>query len=77
MNNDYKMKHSYLTGKDYDVFRCIKILNIRQSASYMEAGIFPVDIAVGRDRNGERCFVFYFDKEESKEVYDKWCKHEL
>ena len=70
-------RFSTVTGKSYDIFKTVKILNILQAASYMDNDVFPVDIRVSRDDNMRRCLVFYFDREESKEVYDKWCKHEL
>lgn len=77
MNENYKLKHSLLTGKNYDILKTVKILNIAQAAAYLENDIFPVDICVSKDNNGKRCLVYYFDKDESKEVYDKWCKYEL
>lgn len=70
-------RFSTVTGKSYDVFKTVKILNILQVASYMDNDVFPVDIRVSQDENKRRCLVFYFDREESKDVYDKWCKHEL
>ncbi len=76
MDNEF-YRFSTVTGKSYDVFKTVKILNIKQSAAYMDNDIFPVDIRVSQDKNGQRCLIFYFDKEESKEVYDKWCNYEL
>ena len=70
-------RFSTVTGKKYDVFKTVKILNILQAASYMDNEVFPVDIRVSQDNDKRRCLVFYFDREESKDVYDKWCKHEL
>ena len=70
-------RFSTVTGKSYDVFNTVKILNILQAASYMGNDVFPVDIRVSRDENKRRCLVFYFDRDASKDVYDKWCKHEL
>lgn len=70
-------RFSTVTGKSYDVFKTVKILNILQVASYMDNDVFPVDIRVSQDENKRRCLVFYFDREESKDVYDKWCRHEL
>ena len=69
---------STVTGRSYDVFKTVKILNIQQACSYMDNDVFPVDIKVSIDnRTGKKCLVFYFDKEGSKDVYDKWCNYEL
>lgn len=71
-------RKSTVTGKSYDVFKTVKILNIQQACSYMDNDVFPVDIKVSEDqRSHKRCLVFYFDRDESKEVYDKWCNYEL
>ncbi len=44
----------------------------------MENDILPVDVKVSTDpKTNKRCVVFYFDKDESREVYDKWCNYEL
>ena len=77
MSESYITK-SHITQKEYDIFKCVKIVNIQQACAYMENNILPVDIKVSTDvKTGKRCVVFYFDKEESKDVYDKWCNYLL
>lgn len=74
--NDEFFRHSTVTGKSYNVFDCIKILNIFQSIFYMENNVYPVDIVISDDRKtGRKCLVFYFIREETKTVYDTWCKN--
>lgn len=68
---------STVTGKSYDVFKTIKIRNMNQAGAYMENDVFPVDIKIERTSDNKRCLVFYFYKEETKDVYDRWCKYEL
>lgn len=76
--DDQFYRKSTVTGRSYDVFKTVKILNIQQACSYMDNDVFPVDIKVSIDqRSGKKCLVFYFDREESKDVYDKWCNYEL
>lgn len=44
----------------------------------MDNDVFPVDIKISVDnRTKRKCLVFYFDREETKIVYDLWCKREL
>lgn len=75
---DEYLRYSRLTGKKYNVFDCIRIYNLEQAIAYMNNSVLPVDIKIGKDRDGERSIlVFYFVKEETKDVYDLWLKHEL
>ena len=77
MSESYIVK-SQVTQREYDLFSCVKIINIQQACAYMDNGVYPVDIKSSIDnKTGKRCAVFYFDKNESKEVYDKWCNYEL
>lgn len=50
----------------------IEIVNIKQASMYIKHDVNPVDIYYGKDR-----LVFLFNKEETREVYDKWCRYEL
>lgn len=69
-------RYSTVTGKRYNVFETIKILNIYQAIFYMENEIYPVDIGISEDRkNGRKCLVFYFIRSETKDVFDRWCKN--
>jgi hypothetical protein len=74
--NDEFYRYSSVTGKSYNIFECIKILNIYQAIAYMEDEVYPVDITISEDRKtGRKCLVFYFIREETKVPYDKWCKN--
>lgn len=76
MDNEF-YRFSTVTGKSYDVFKCVKLLNMQQVAFYLENSVFPVDIRVSLTENGKKCLVYYFDRSESKEIYNKWCNYEL
>lgn len=75
-NNEFKRK-SLIHNKEYNYFDTVKIKNPNQAAAYIEAGIVPVDIRVQKNEEGKRIIVYYFDKEETKEVFSKWCNYEL
>ncbi len=69
-------RFSTVTGKSYNVFSTIKILNPTQSAFYIYNSVYPVDIRISEDRKTEKkCLVFYFIRSETKEVYDKLCSN--
>lgn len=75
MNEEF-YRRSTVTGKSYDVFETVKILNIYQSIFYMENNVYPVDIKISEDRKtGKKCLVFYFIRSETREAYDQWCKN--
>lgn len=68
-------RRSTVTGKSYDVFKTIKILNLQQNIFYMSKDVYPVDIKIGiSDKDGKKCLIFYYIKDETKEVFDLWCK---
>ena len=72
------MVKSNFTGKEYDSSKAIRILNANQAAAYIKHGITLLDLWLSKDVNtGKPILVYIFDKEESKEAYDLWCKHEL
>lgn len=49
----------------------IKIVNYKQISMYIKHGAKPINIFY------DRTLVFEFDREETRELYDKWCKYEL
>ena len=72
------MVKSKFTGKTYDPNKAVRILNMQQAAGYMDYGIKLLDLYTSKDiKTGRSILVFIFDREESKEAYDLWCKHEL
>ena len=71
------MVKSNFTNKEYETKKVIRILNAQQAAAYIKYGVELLDLWLSKDKDGKPILVFIFDKEESKEVYDLWCKHEL
>lgn len=64
---------SCVTGKIYDPNKVVYILNTLQTYKYIENNAELLDVKLGFDN--KLCFVF--DKENTYELYDKWCKREL
>lgn len=68
------LETSKTTGKTYDIWSVIRILNPRQAAFYVSRGLEIQDIELSEDRKTkEPILVFFFNKEETKEPYDEWC----
>jgi len=59
-------------SKYYDIEKTVKILNTKQAGLYINAKIPLIDIFWSGGS-----LVFVFNKEDTNEVYDLWCKHEL
>lgn len=65
-------KLSCITNKNYQTENTVKIVNTRQAGLYIKNNILLVDLFWSKDT-----LVFVFDREESKEVYDLWCRRKL
>ena len=75
MENKPYYKVSDITGKKYDLFSIVRILNIQQIIFFLSKKIPVQDIEISEDRNsGKPVLVFYFKREDTKEAYDEWCK---
>ena len=66
------------TGKTYSPSEVVRLVNMRQIATYALYGVEILDFYASRDfKTNEPIMVAIVDKNKSKEVYDKWCKFEL
>ena len=65
---------SKITGKSYIPEDTCIILNVAQVAAYLDNGAPLFDVYVGRNR--KLCFVFP-KNELTKDLFDKWVRHEL
>lgn len=75
MENKIKSRFS---AQDYYANEAIRILDPMQAALYWANGVTPLDIFPSRDYNTNKALIVYvFRKSETKEVFDKWCNHEL
>ncbi len=69
---------SSTTGKYYDPSEVVRIINCKQSAAYMSHGAELLDIYPGKDfRTDEPLLVYIFNRKDTTELYDLWCKHML
>lgn len=65
-------KYSTIFNKEYLTEDTVKIVNTRQAGLYIKNDIPLVDLFWSKN-----ALVFVFNREESKGVYDLWCKREL
>lgn len=70
-------KTSKITGRTYDFFEIVRILNIQQAIWYIQNNVPLEDIEISEDRKtGDPVMVFYFSRLLSQKSYDSWCKRE-
>lgn len=65
-------KISNISCNKYKTENTVKIVNTRQAGLYIKNNIPLVDLFWSQNT-----LVFVFNREESKGVYDLWCKREL
>lgn len=75
MNTQPYYKKSLLTGDTYDLFSLITIMNPKQAAFYVANGVKLQEIELSTDRKTkEPVFCYQFIREQTRDVYDLWCK---
>ena len=68
---------SEFTGKEYDISKVVRILNLSQVHRYLSWHIYPIDMYPSIDyKTGKDIICFIFDRAETKNAYDSWCKGE-
>ena len=73
-------KKSYVTGKKYNYFGddIIRLVNLSQCMAYISNGAELLDIYTSRNRaTDDPMLIFVFSKNSTRELYSKWCNHEL
>lgn len=72
---DKYYKTSKITGRTYDLFEIVRILNIQQAIWYLQNDVPLEDIEISEDRRtGLPVLVFYFSKTLSQNAYSIWCQ---
>ena len=73
-----EMVRSSATGKSYCPSDVIRIVNMRQCATYLLHGAELLDLYGSRDfKTNEPILVAIFDKEKTKDFYKLWCGYDL
>lgn len=64
---------SIVTRKTYNPEECVNIVNTKQVYKYLENHAELLDVFCGEDEK----IIFVFNRKDTYELYDKWCKREL
>ena len=72
------MIKSNLQPRNYNLGEVVRIINPKQQLLYTKNSIYPIDMYTSIDeRTNSAVLVMIFLKEETTEVYKKWCNYEL
>lgn len=72
------MIETNIKSRDYYLNEVNRICNIKQQIFYMDSGVFPIDIYPSYDdKNDRKIIVMIFEKEKTKELYQKWKSYDI
>lgn len=67
-----------LKPRDYSIYEVVRIVNPKQYLLYIKNSVYPIDMYTSIDADTNNIILaVVFLKEETTEVYKKWCNHEL
>ena len=67
-----------LKAKDYSPHEAVRIVNPNQYLLYIKNNVYPVDMYTSiDDKTSNVILAMVFLKEDTTEVYKKWCNYEL
>ena len=70
-NNYYR--RSSVTGRTYNLFQCVKILNTQQAIFYLQHNVPLMDLQVSSSRKNDKpILVFIFKKLDTTEAWELW-----
>lgn len=69
---------SNLAPIEYTLRDAVRIVNPKQYLYYISNGVYPIDIYSSYDeKNDRKIIVMIFEKENTKELYQKWCNYDV
>ena len=69
---------SNLKPRNYTEKEVVRIYNRDQQTFYIDSNVYPVDVYTSYSPKCEKkIIIMTFIRNDTKEVYKKWCNHEL
>lgn len=69
---------SNLKPRSYTQNEVVRIVNQKQYLTYIKNGVYPIDMYASIDEKTDNTILaMIFLKEDTSEVYKKWCNYEL
>ena len=67
-----------LTPRDYTHKEVVRIKNPKQYTLYIKNNVYPIDVYTSiDDKSNNNIVVMIFLKEDTTDVYQKWCDYNL
>ncbi len=67
-----------LKPRNYHAKDVVRIVNPKQQLLYVKNEVFPIDMHTSiDDKTGNNILVMIFLKEDTRDVYKKWCDYDL
>lgn len=72
------MIETNIQARNYTQSEVVRICNVKQQIFYIGSGVYPIDIYTSYDdKNDRKIIVMIFEKEKTKELYQKWLNYEV
>ena len=67
-----------INARDYKYNEVVRICNVKQQIFYLSSGVYPIDIYTSYDdKNDRKIIVMIFEKDKTKELYQKWINYDV
>lgn len=76
-SQDKTLIQSNLHPRPYSVGEVCRIVNEKQYKRYIKHGAMPIDLYPSITEDGKDIIVYIFLREETKDLYERWLRHEL
>lgn len=72
------MVKTNINARDYKYNEVVRICNVKQQIFYLSSGVYPIDIYTSYDdKNDRKIIVMIFEKDKTKELYQKWLNYDV
>lgn len=72
------MIQTNINARDYKYNEVVRICNVKQQIFYLSSGVYPIDIYTSYDdKNDRKIIVMIFEKDKTKELYQKWLNYDV
>lgn len=72
------MVQTNINARDYKYNEVVRICNVKQQIFYLSSGVYPIDIYTSYDdKNDRKIIVMIFEKDKTKELYQKWLNYDV
>lgn len=67
-----------LKSRNYTQNEVVRICNVKQQIFYLNNQVYPIDIYTSYDdKNDRKIIVMIFEKDKTKELYQKWLNYDV